>query len=138
MNYLVAADTDVGIVKETNQDIVCVPLLTENTKILTKIGQGGRSQVFLAMDRRLNKQWAVKEINKQAMNQNNSIVAQSLIAKGNLMKKLDHPSLPRIVDIIDTGKQSISLWIILKESGREMIFTVSWPHRMIQPRFGGS
>ena len=31
-------------------------------EILKKVGQGGMSIVYLAMDNRLNKQWAVKEI----------------------------------------------------------------------------
>ena len=33
-------------------------------EILKKIGQGGMSIVYVAMDTRLNKQWAVKEIKK--------------------------------------------------------------------------
>ncbi|MGE5678999.1 MAG: serine/threonine protein kinase, partial [Pseudomonadota bacterium] len=73
-------------------------------EILKKIGQGGMSRVYLAMDKRLNKQWAVKEIDKNSRDKNNEIVVQSLIAEANLMKKLDHPSLPRIVDIIDNGR----------------------------------
>ena len=35
-------------------------------EILRKIGQGGMSVVYLAMDTHLNKQWAVKEIRKKA------------------------------------------------------------------------
>ena len=31
-------------------------------EILKQIGKGGMSVVYLAMDKRLNKQWAVKEI----------------------------------------------------------------------------
>lgn len=72
-------------------------------EILTEIGRGGMSVVYLAMDRRLNKQWAVKEIKKQVNNSYNDIVIQSLITESNLMKKLGHPALPRIVDIIDDG-----------------------------------
>ena len=53
------------------------------------------------MDKNLNKQWAVKEIKKRSHDKNNDIVVQSAIAEANLMKKLDHPCLPRIVDIID-------------------------------------
>lgn len=70
-------------------------------EILTQIGQGGMSVVYLALDRRLNKQWAVKELKKQVNDANNEIVVQSLLTEANLMKKLDHPALPRIVDIID-------------------------------------
>lgn len=70
-------------------------------EILTLIGKGGMSEVYLAMDKNLNKQWAVKEIKKRARDKNNAVVVQSAIAEANMMKKLDHPCLPRIVDIID-------------------------------------
>lgn len=72
-------------------------------EILKLIGKGGMSRVYLAMDKRLNKQWAVKEIQKNARDKNNSVVVASAIAEANMIKKLDHPSLPRIVDIIDAG-----------------------------------
>lgn len=78
-------------------------LIDGKYKVLAKIGQGGMSVVYLAMDGRLNKQWAVKEIRKVGTGVNNEVVIQSLLAEANLMKRLDHPTLPRIVDIIDTG-----------------------------------
>ena len=70
-------------------------------EVLKLIGKGGMSKVYLAMDQNLNKQWAVKEIEKKARDKNNEVVIQSAMAEANMMKKLDHPSLPRIVDIID-------------------------------------
>lgn len=72
-------------------------------EILKLIGQGGMSKVYLAMDKRLNKQWAVKEIEKKARDKNNQVIIQSAIVEANMIKKLDHPCLPRIVDIIDNG-----------------------------------
>lgn len=72
-------------------------------EILKLIGKGGMSKVYLAMDKRLNKQWAVKEIQKNARDKNNQVVIQSAIAEANMIKRLDHPALPRIVDIIDNG-----------------------------------
>lgn len=73
-------------------------------EILKQIGKGGMSKVYLAMDKNLNKQWAIKEIQKEARNKNNEVVIQSAIAEANLMKRLDHPCLPRIVDIINHDK----------------------------------
>lgn len=70
-------------------------------EILKLIGKGGMSKVYLAMDQNLNKQWAVKEIEKRKYDKNNEILIQSAIAEANMMKKLDHPSLPRIVDILN-------------------------------------
>ncbi|MEH6993431.1 serine/threonine-protein kinase [Neobacillus drentensis] len=70
-------------------------------EILKLIGQGGMSKVYLAMDKRLNKQWAVKEIEKNFSDKNSQVFIQSAIDEANMIKRLDHPSLPRIVDIID-------------------------------------
>lgn len=72
-------------------------------EILKEIGRGGMSVVYLAMDKHLNKQWAVKEIRKKGNGKNDEIVVNSLLAEANMMKRLDHPALPRIVDIIDDG-----------------------------------
>lgn len=71
-------------------------------EILREIGRGGMSVVYLAMDKRLNKQWAIKEYRKDSQFQ--ELAKKSLIDEANLMKKLDHPTLPRIVDIIDSGQ----------------------------------
>ncbi len=78
-------------------------IIDHKYEILTEIGRGGMSVVYLAMDRRLNKQWAIKEIKTTVNNRDNEIIIQSLITEANLMKRLDHPTLPRIVDIIDEG-----------------------------------
>lgn len=72
-------------------------------EILTEIGKGGMSVVYLAMDTHLNKQWAVKEIRKQGSSKNDEIIVNSLLAEANLMKRLDHAALPRIVDIIENA-----------------------------------
>ena len=72
-------------------------------EILREIGHGGMSVVYLAMDTHLNKQWAVKEIKKKGSGKNDEIIVNSLLAEANLMKRLDHAALPRIVDIIDNG-----------------------------------
>lgn len=79
-------------------------------EILKEIGRGGMSIVYLAMDKRLNKQWAVKEIRKKGSGKNDEIVVNSLLAEANMMKKLDHPALPRIVDIIDNG---VTIYVVM-------------------------
>ena len=70
-------------------------------EVLKLIGKGGMSKVYLAMDKNLNKQWAIKEIERKAYDKNNEVVVASAMAEANMMKKLDYPSLPRIVDIIE-------------------------------------
>lgn len=69
-------------------------------KILNKIGQGGMSVVYLALNERANKQWAIKELRKDGI-QDFEVVRQGLIAETNILKKLSHPNLPDIIDVID-------------------------------------
>ncbi len=70
-------------------------------EILKQIGKGGMSTVYLAMDKRLNKQWAVKEISRKGFGKNNEEIVNEVPADAEMMKALDHPAIPTIVDIID-------------------------------------
>lgn len=76
-------------------------ILEGKYKILDKIGQGGMSKVWLAMDTTLNKQWAVKEINKRNEEYQRTVNEHQTLTEIDIMKKLSHPSLPRIVSVID-------------------------------------
>lgn len=73
-------------------------------EVLREIGKGGMSVVYLAMDKRLNKQWAIKEFRKDKDDASKQVALKALLDEANLMKKLDHPTLPRIVDIIETNQ----------------------------------
>lgn len=87
-------------------------IIVDKYEILKQIGKGGMSTVYLAMDKNLNKQWAVKEILKEESNDKDEIVVNSLLAEAHLMKRLDHPALPRIVDIID-DKENDTLFVVM-------------------------
>lgn len=69
-------------------------------KILNKIGQGGMSVVYLAMNEKANKQWAIKEVRKDGV-KDYEVVRQGLIAETDILKRLNHPHLPSIIDVID-------------------------------------
>lgn len=69
-------------------------------KILNVVGKGGMSVVYIAMNERANKQWAIKEVRKDGM-QSFEVVKQNLVAETDLLKKLNHPHLPSIIDVID-------------------------------------
>ncbi len=69
-------------------------------KILNEIGHGGMSTVYLAINEKVNKSWAIKEIRKKN-NRHFETMRQSMIAEINLLRRLRHPNLPRIVDVID-------------------------------------
>ncbi|MBQ6019670.1 MAG: serine/threonine protein kinase [Clostridia bacterium] len=69
-------------------------------KILNEIGHGGMSIVYLAMVERANQTWAIKEVRKNGATKDD-IVEQGLVAEMNILKRLNHSHLPRIIDIID-------------------------------------
>lgn len=75
-------------------------VIDKKYKILNKIGQGGMSIVYLAMNERANKQWAIKEIRKDAAAASEINMA-SIKTETEMLKNLSHPNLPSIVDIID-------------------------------------
>ena len=70
-------------------------------KILSVIGRGGMSTVYLAMNERANKPWAIKEVRKDGTG-DFEVVRQSLIVETDMLKQLKHPCLPSIVDVIDS------------------------------------
>jgi len=69
-------------------------------RILNKVGQGGMSVVYLAMNEKANKQWAIKEVRKDGV-LDFEAVKQGLVAETDILKKLSHPNLPSIIDVID-------------------------------------
>lgn len=66
-------------------------------KVLNVIGKGGMSIVYLVMNEKANKQWAIKEIIKNDYRDFN--IDKKEIE---MMKKLKHPHLPSIVDVIES------------------------------------
>ena len=86
-------------------------LVDNKFEILTLVGQGGMSNVYLARDKNLNRQLAVKEVQKNAKDRNNEIVIQSAIAEANILKNLGHVGLAYIVDIIETQNE---IYIIME------------------------
>jgi len=69
-------------------------------RVLNKCGQGGMSVVYMAMNERANKTWAIKEVRKDGV-RNFDVVRQGLLVETDLLKRLNHPNLPSIVDVID-------------------------------------
>ena len=73
-------------------------------RICRVIGRGAASCVYLAEDIRLGAKWAVKEVFPGKMADEKRLAG--VIAEACLLKSLNHPALPRIVDLI-YGEQSI-------------------------------
>ena len=75
-------------------------LVDDKYKILSKVGQGGMSVVYMAINEKANKTWAVKEVRKDGV-LDYEAVRQGLIAETNILKNLSHSNLPSIIDVID-------------------------------------
>ena len=76
-------------------------IIGDRYRIITQIGLGGMSTVYLALDKTLNKQWAIKEIKNIDDPRKREVIVRSLVEEANLIKDFDHPAIPRIVDLID-------------------------------------
>ena len=75
-------------------------------KILSKVGQGGMSVVYMAINEKANKTWAVKEVRKDGV-LDFEAVKQRLVAETDILKKISHPNLPSIIDVINTDDSYI-------------------------------
>ncbi|MCQ2533167.1 MAG: serine/threonine protein kinase [Clostridia bacterium] len=69
-------------------------------KILSEIGHGGMSVVYMAINEKANKTWAIKEVRRDGI-VNFEAVKQGLTVETDMMKRLNHPNLPSIVDVIE-------------------------------------
>jgi serine/threonine protein kinase len=96
-------------------------------KILSKIGSGGMSVVYMAINEKANKTWAVKELRREGV-VNYEAVRNGLIAETEILKKLHHPHLPSIVDVIEDQDsllivmdyvEGVSLNVNLEEYGAQ-------------------
>lgn len=72
-------------------------------KILSVVGRGGMSTVYMAINEKANKTWAIKEVRKDGV-VNFAAVRQSLVTEANILKRLKHPHLPSIVDVIEDSQ----------------------------------
>lgn len=58
------------------------------------------SRVYLAINEKANKTWAIKEVRRESV-LGTELVRERLLAETELLKRLCHPRLPSIVDVID-------------------------------------
>ncbi|MBQ2446504.1 MAG: serine/threonine protein kinase [Oscillospiraceae bacterium] len=108
-------------------------------KILSEIGRGGMSVVYMAINEKANKTWAVKEVRKDGRMDFN-IVRQGLLAEIDTLKRLSHPNLPSIVDLIEDENSFIivmdyiegrSLDKIIAEAGvQDEALVVEWAKQL--------
>jgi len=97
------------------------------------------SVVYMAINEKANKTWAVKEVRKDGKMDFNT-VRQGLMAEIETLKKLKHPNLPSIVDVIEDEDSFIivmdyiegrSLDKIIEENGAQPeSFVVEWAKQL--------
>ena len=73
-------------------------------KFVDIIGKGGMSVVYKVFDTKLEKNWAIKQVEK-----NSTELDKQLEMEAEILKKVDHPALPRIVDVFENNKNILIL-----------------------------
>lgn len=68
--------------------------IDDRYKCIKMVGEGATAKVFLAMDKKLQKEWAIKKVDRTDERKN------VFLKEADILKKLDHPALPRIIDIV--------------------------------------
>lgn len=77
-------------------------------EVLKLIGRGGFYTTYLVKDVRVNKTWAMKACDKKNRHYSPA-VREIILTEPYMMKKLDHPAIPKVVDIIEDEE---SLFIV--------------------------
>ncbi|MDO4453841.1 MAG: protein kinase [Eubacteriales bacterium] len=110
-------------------------------KILNQIGTGGMSTVYLAMNEKVNRQWAVKEIKKDRP-YNFALMKQGILREMEMLRTLYHPMIPRICDVIE---KSDAIFIVMdyiegrtlgklveEEGAQEERYIIAWAKQLCQ------
>lgn len=98
-------------------------------EIVKLIGEGGMSRVYLAMDIKLNKQWAIKEIKVSHDPSKQKTIRDSLVTEANMIKQFDHPALPRIVDLINENDTLYVVMDYIEGESLERVIKEQGPQR---------
>lgn len=85
-------------------------IIDNKYEIIKIIGRGGMGKIYLARDKHFNKYLAIKEVLKNN-GMNDKFASYCLSAEMCMIKKLDHPSIPQIVDIIESDT---SIYIVME------------------------
>lgn len=77
-------------------------ILNGKYEVLKVMHTSGMANVYLVQDSNLKKQWCLKEIIKSEAGRDN-VEYYSLLRESNIMKRLNHSSIPRIVTMEEDG-----------------------------------
>jgi serine/threonine protein kinase len=106
-------------------------LLQNRYLILRKIGQGGMAAVYLVSDTwQRGVTWAIKEMSDAAITnaQERAYAVQSFQQEANLLRSLDHPNLPKVVDAFtEGGKHYLVMEFVSGQTLHAMLSTRTQP-----------
>lgn len=71
-------------------------LIHQRYKVIEKLGEGGFSEVYLALDQRTNKECVVKHLLSRKVDNIKSI--QLFEREAKILSNLDHPNIPKFID----------------------------------------
>lgn len=72
-------------------------------EVLKLIGRGGVYTVYLVRDIRNNKVWAMKACDKTSPNYSPAM-RENILTEPYMMQRLNHPSIPKVIDIIENDE----------------------------------
>ena len=84
----------------TVNDPMIGTIIENKYAVIREIGRGGMSRVFLGLDTSLNKTLTIKAYDK-TQHSFNTVVYNSVMQETHMMMKLEHPCIPRIIDLIE-------------------------------------
>lgn len=99
-------------------------LLKGRYLILRKVGQGGMAAVYQAADTQFSgAQWAIKEMSDAALSaQDRHYAVQSFLREAELLRSLNHPNLPRVVDVFtEGGKHYLVMEFVFGKTLQELL-----------------
>ena len=98
-------------------------IIDSKYEILKLLNTGGmNSAIYLALDKKLNRQWAIKKVRKSS-----SQTTSMLMAEASIMKNLDHPMLPRIVGIEEDPRFFYIIMDFVQGENLKTVVTSSGP-----------
>ena len=81
--------------------LIAGQVLSNRYRIIKTLGSGGAGVVYLAFDDHLQKYFAVKELSQDSYSDTLNQAVGKLVAEANIMNRLNHPLLPRIIDVLE-------------------------------------
>lgn len=102
-------------------------VINNRYKIIKKIAENkfNNTVVYLAADARINKLWAVKAFDKRKIldSKQSSYQLNAFISQAEFLKRFNHPSIARVVDIIENDDYAYTIMDYIEGENLQTIFS---------------